>query len=82
MPVKPEKTLKSVPALETTGIGIARFGTAVWALIALISLIWQGSPTGLKETAIAGVFLGVIGLLHLTRRARKLGLEVQGRFPK
>ena len=82
MPVKPEKTLKSVPALETTGIGIARFGTAVWALIALISLSWQGSPTGLKETAIAGVFLGVIGLLHVTRRARKLGLEYQGRFPK
>jgi len=82
MPVNPQKSLKSVPALETTGIGVARFGTAVWAAIALISLIWQGSPTGLKETAFAGVFLGVIGLLHVTRRARKLGLEFHGRFPK
>ncbi len=82
MPVKPEKTLKSVPALETTGIGIARLGTVLWALIALIAAIWPNSPDGLVETASAGTFLGVIGLLHLTRRARKLGLEYQGRFPK
>ena len=81
MPVKPQKSLKSVPALETTGIGIARVGTAIWAVIAVVSLLWPNSPDGLSETAIAGTFLGVIGLLHLTRRAQKLGLEVQGRFP-
>ena len=82
MPVKPSKTLIKVPALETTGIGITRVGTAVWALVALISAVWQNSPAGLTQTAIAGLFLGVIGQFHLTRRARKLGLATQGRFPK
>lgn len=82
MPVKPQKPLKPVPALETTGIGIARIGTGVWALIALVALVWQGSPDGLAETAIAGTGLGLIGILHVTRRARKLGLPARGRFPR
>lgn len=82
MPVKPQKALKPVPALETTGIGAARIGTALWAVLALISLAWPTSPDGLTQTAIAGFGLGVIGNLHLTRRARRLGLQVQGRFPR
>jgi hypothetical protein len=82
MPVNPQKALKPVPALETTGIGVARFGTAIWALLAVISWVWPNSPQGLTQVAIAGTFLGVIGLLHVTRRARKLGLAIQGRFPK
>lgn len=82
MPVKPEKPLKTVPALETTGIGIARFGTGIWALIAMVALFWPDSPDGLAQTAIAGTFLGIIGVLHVTRRARKLGLQTQGLFPR
>ena len=82
MRVKPQKALKTVPALETTGIGLARVGTAVWAFLALCSMAWSTAPAGLVEVAVAGSCLGVIGLLHLTRRARKLGLAVQGRFPR
>jgi len=82
MPVKPQKALEPVPALETTGLGLARIGTTIWALMALISLAWSTAPEGMAEVAVAGAFLGVIGLLHLHRRARKLGLETQGRFPR
>ena len=82
MNVKPKKPLVPVPALETTGIGAARIGTAVWALILVGSAVYPEAPDGLHYTALAGTILGIIGQLHLARRARKLGLETQGRFPR
>lgn len=82
MPVNPKKPLIPVPALETTGIGAARIGTAIWALILVVSAIWPNSSDGLHYTALAGTGLGIIGQLHLTRRAKKLQIAVQGRFPR
>lgn len=82
MPVKLKKSLKPVPALETTGIGAARIGTSVWAVILVVSAVWPESPDGLLYTALAGTVLGIIGQLHLARRAKKLGLAARGRFPK
>ena len=82
MNVKPKKPLVPVPALETTGIGAARIGTVVWALILVGSAVYPDSADGLHYTALAGTALGIIGQFHLTRQARKLGLATQGRFPR
>lgn len=77
---KPQRT--QIPALETTGVGIAKVGTAVWFVVMVGS--WLAQET-LQKTAFfelpqistAGFLLGLIGIRHVTRRARRLSLLAQ-----
>ena len=67
------------PALAVDGISVAKFGTALWALVAVAAWIFRSNleAAGLHEIphiATAGVVLGLIGLRHVTRRKRRLNL--------
>ena len=71
----PQRT--KIPALETTGIGVARAGTAVWFVVMVGS--WLSQET-LKNTAFfelpqistAGFLLGLIGIRHVDRKSTRL----------
>lgn len=79
-PAEPSSPKRQIPALETTGIGVAKVGTAVWAVV-MIAAWWMRETlqnTGLSELpqiSTAGFLLGLIGLRHVTRRARRLSLQ-------
>jgi len=82
MHVKPSKgpaARKEIPALEATGIGVAKVGTAVWFIIMVGAWLMRESLINtafseLPQIATAGFILGLIGLRHVTRRARRLSL--------
>ena len=70
---------KEIPALESTGIGVAKAGTAVWFIIMIAAWLGRESLINtaffeLPQIATAGFILGLIGLRHVTRRARRLSL--------
>lgn len=68
--------LKHLPALEVDAINVGRIGTAIWAVVAVCTWvfdlrfggIWQEFP----EIATVGFALGLIGWYHVSRRARIL----------
>lgn len=74
------KSLKPIPKYETDGVAYARFGTLVWGVLATLSWVFQdfvrndllGGFEVLPEVSLAGFLLGLVGLLHVTRRARRL----------
>lgn len=74
------KSLKPIPRYETDGVAYARFGTFVWGLLATFSWIFQdfvrsdllGGLEVFPEVSLAGFLVGLIGLLHVTRRARRI----------
>lgn len=73
------KKRTQIPALESTGIGVAKAGTAVWFVIMLGAWGFRESLTNtafseLPQISTAGFILGLIGLRHVTRRARRLSL--------
>lgn len=81
-PTNSSSQRKHIPALETTGEGIAKVGTAVW--FALMVAGWLAQETlkntafsELPQVATAGFLLGLIGIRHVTRRARRLSLQAQ-----
>jgi hypothetical protein len=70
---------KPVPALATTGIRQGQIGTALWAVIALVAFVFPDFCEGiglpeLRQIAVAGVILGLIGTTHVTLRAKRLNL--------
>ena len=76
MTSKPE--LKELPVLATNPLQIAKVGTAVWAIAALLAAVFQNqlAEAGINDAAqiaLAGVALGLIGQWFLTRRNRRLG---------
>jgi hypothetical protein len=85
MHVKPDgasNSKRQIPALEATGIGVAKAGTAIWFVImlgawALRETVQNTGFSELPQIATAGFLLGLIGLRHVTRRARRLGLIPQ-----
>ena len=71
--------LTPIPAVINTGIREGKIGTASFAVVAVISFVFQDFCEGiglhnLREISVAGVILGIIGLAHVTRRAKKLNL--------
>ena len=82
MHVKPSgkaRNLIPIPALEATGIGVAKSGTAIWFVLMVGSWIGRESLVNtafseLPQISTAGFILGLIGLRHVTRRARRLSL--------
>ncbi len=74
------KSLKSIPRYETTGVAYARVGSAIWAFVALFSWTFQdfvrndlfGGLPVMPEVSLAGFLLGLLGLLHVSRRAHRL----------
>ena len=74
------QSLRVVPAVETTGISYARGGTAVAAAICVASwlsreLLVDTPLAELPQISTAALVLGFIGIAHVERRARKLGLS-------
>jgi hypothetical protein len=77
--VTAKKPLQPLPPVTVTGIKVGYAGTAVWSIIAVISGVFpelssQIGITQLTEISVAGAILGVIGTIHVTRRARRLNL--------
>ncbi len=75
--VRPERT--QIPALEATGIGVAKAGTVIWFVLMVGSWVGRESLVNtafseLPQISTAGFILGLIGLRHVTRRARRLSL--------
>ncbi len=76
MTSKPE--LKELPVLATDPLKIAKVGTVVWAIAALLAAVFQNqlAEAGISDAAqiaLAGVALGLIGQWFLIRRNRRLG---------
>lgn len=72
-----KKQLQHLPPVDTNGVGYAKFGTATWAVICGFSWLFQGFLAGtalaeLPQISTAGFVLGLIGLNHVTRRARRI----------
>ncbi len=73
---KPELT--KIPPLPVTGIEVAKVGIVAWGVAMVLAWVFRTplSELGLPEAAeiaTAGFVLGLIGLRHVTRRARRLG---------
>ena len=71
--------LTPIPAVINTGIREGKIGTASFAVVAVISFVFHDFCEGiglynLQQISVAGVILGIIGLAHVTRRAKKLNL--------
>jgi hypothetical protein len=63
--------------LETSDVTVVAIGTALWAVALALTLVLHErlSDAGNGDwvwVAAAGLFLGVIGLLHVRRRAARL----------
>jgi hypothetical protein len=61
--------------LETDDVRIVAIGTALWVLALVLTLIFRGrlSDNGNEDwvwIALAGAFLGLIGIRHVRRRHR------------
>jgi hypothetical protein len=77
------KSLKPIPLYETTGVAYARVGTVFWGFLATFSWLFQefvrndllGGLKVLPEVSLAGFLLGLLGLLHVTRRARHIQVK-------
>ena len=77
------KSLKPIPLYETTGVAYARVGTVFWGFLAIFSWLFQdfvrndllGGLKVLPEVSLAGFLLGLLGLLHVTRRARHIQVK-------
>ena len=79
MHMDPQKPLIQLPVLDTDPLWIAKLGTFVWCGIGALSVVFnpQLVDLGITEAtqiSIAGVVLGLIGQVFLTRRNRRLGL--------
>ena len=75
MSAKP--ALKELPVLATNPLRIAKVGTWVWAIAAASAAVFQDQlvAAGINDAvpiALAGVALGLLGQLHVTRRNRRL----------
>ncbi|MEY4347813.1 MAG: hypothetical protein RIS43_232 [Actinomycetota bacterium] len=71
--------LTPIPAVVNTGIREGKIGTISWAVVAVFAFIFNDfcEEIGLyelRQISVAGVILGLIGLAHVTRRAKKLNL--------
>ena len=74
------KSLKPIPRYETDGVAYARVGTLFWGCIAVFSWVLEdfvrndllGGLEVLPEVSLMGFALGLVGLLHVTRRARRI----------
>lgn len=72
-----KQELKKLPALNTDGVQYAKRGTVVVSVLAVISQLaypWlKGTDfEGLRSLLFAATVLGVIGIAHVTRRARRI----------
>lgn len=72
-----KKPLIQLPVLATDPARIAKIGTVVWCGVGALSVVFQARLVDLgiteaKQISIAGVALGLIGQVFLTRRNRRL----------
>lgn len=77
MSMNSKEPLTQLPVLETDPLRVAQIGTVVWCGIGALSVIFHPQLVDLgiteaKQISIAGVLLGLIGQVFLTRRNRRL----------
>ena len=77
MSMDSKKPLIQLPVLATDPLRVAQIGTVVWCGLGALSVIFYPQLVDLgiteaKQVSIAGVILGLIGQLFLTRRNRRL----------
>lgn len=63
--------------VESDGVQLGYVGTGIWAVLAVLATLFQGSleAEGMlwwRDVAYAGFVLGLIGLRHVIRRRRRL----------
>lgn len=63
--------------VESDGVQLGYVGTGIWAILAVLATVFQGTleAEGMlwwRDVALAGFVLGLIGLRHVIRRRRRL----------